>query len=72
MATSFEKNLEQLEKIVQSLEDGTSTLDQSLKAFEKGVNLSRICQEELDKAEKKIEILLKENGEIKGKEPFEE
>ncbi len=72
MATSFEKNLEQLEKIVRSLEDGTSTLDQSLKAFEKGVNISRICQEELDKAEKKIEILLKENGEIKGKEPFEE
>ena len=72
MATSFEKNLEQLEKIVQSLEDGTSTLDQSVKAFEKGVNLSRVCQEELDKAEKKIEILLKEDGEIKGKEPFEE
>lgn len=72
MATSFEKNLEQLEKVVQSLEDGTSTLDQSLKAFEKGVNLSRVCQEELDKAERKIEILLKENGEIKGKEPFEE
>ncbi len=72
MATSFEKKLEQLENIVQSLEDGTSTLDQSLKAFEKGVNLSRVCQEELDKAEKKIEILLKENGEIKGKEPFEE
>ncbi len=72
MATSFEKNLEQLEKIVQSLEDGTSTLDQSLKAFEKGINLSRACQEELNKAERKIEILLKENGEIKGKEPFEE
>ena len=72
MATSFEKKLEQLENIVQSLEDGTSTLDQSLKAFEKGVNLSRVCQEELDKAEKKIEILLKENGEIKGKELFEE
>jgi exodeoxyribonuclease VII small subunit len=72
MATSFERNLEQLEKIVQSLEDGTSTLDQSLKAFEKGINLSRTCQEELNKAEKRIEILLKENGEIKGKEAFEE
>lgn len=72
MATSFEKNLEQLEKIVQSLEEGNATLDQSLKAFEKGITLSRACQEELAKAEKKIEILLKENGEIKGKEPFEE
>ncbi len=72
MATSFEKNLEQLEKIVQTLEEGTATLDQSLKAFEKGINLSRTCQAELDKAEKKIEILLKENGEIKGQEPFDE
>ncbi len=71
MATSFEKNLEQLEKIVETLEEGTATLDQSLKAFEKGIHLSRTCQEELDKAEKKIEILLKENGEIKGKEPFD-
>lgn len=72
MATSFEKNLEQLEKIVQSLEEGTATLDQSLKAFEKGIQLSRSCQEELSKAEKKIEILLKEDGEIKGKEAFED
>ncbi len=72
MATTFEKNLEQLEKIVQSLEDGTPTLDQSIKAFEKGIKLSKACHEELNKAEQKIEILLKEEGEIKGKESFEE
>lgn len=72
MATTFEKNLEQLEKIVQSLEDGTPTLDQSIKAFEKGIKLSKACHEELNKAEQKIEILLKEEGEIKGKETFEE
>ncbi|MBU2510570.1 exodeoxyribonuclease VII small subunit [bacterium] len=72
MVTMFEKNLEQLEKIVESLEDGTATLDQSLKAFEKGIKLSKACHDELNKAEKKIEILIKENGEIKGKEPFEE
>ncbi len=72
MATIFEKNLEQLEKIVQSLEDGTATLDQSLKAFEKGIKLSKACHDELNKAERKIEVLIKENGEIKGKESFEE
>lgn len=72
MATGFEKNLEQLEKVVQSLEEGSATLDQSLKAFEKGIKLSKACHEELNQAEKKIEILLKENGEIKGKEQFEE
>lgn len=72
MATSFEKNLEQLEKIVETLEEGTATLDQSLKAFEKGIKLSRSCHDELNQAEKRIEVLLKENGQIKGKEAFEE
>lgn len=72
MATVFEKNLEQLEKIVETLEGGTATLDQSLKAFEKGIKLSKACHDELNKAEKKIEILIKENGEVKGKESFED
>lgn len=72
MATTFEKKLEQLEEIVQSLEEGTTTLDESLKAFEKGIKLSRVCHEELNRAEKRIEVLLKENGEVKGKESFED
>ena len=72
MATSFEKNLEQLEKIVETLEEGTTTLDQSLKAFEKGIKLSKSCHDELNEAEKKIEILIKEEGEVRGKESFEE
>ncbi len=72
MATIFEKNLEQLEKVVQSLEDGSATLNQSLKAFEKGIKLSKACHDELNKAEKRIEVLIKENGEIKGKETFED
>ncbi|MCP4750983.1 MAG: exodeoxyribonuclease VII small subunit [Proteobacteria bacterium] len=71
LATTFEDNLEQLEKIVQTLEDGTVTLDESLKAFEKGIKLSRACQKELTRAEKKIEILIDEDGKIKGKETFE-
>ncbi len=72
MAATFEENMEALEQIVQSLEEGTATLDESLKAFEKGIKLSRSCQKELTRVEKKVEVLVKENDEIKGKETFEE
>lgn len=72
MGTTFENNLDQLEKIVESLEEGSATLNECLKAFEKGIKLSRDCHSELDKAEKKVEILIKENGEIKGREAFDE
>lgn len=71
MTNSFEKNLEQLEEIVQSLEEGNGTLDDSLKAFEKGIKLSRSCHKELNKAEKRVEVLLKEDGEIQGREKLE-
>ncbi|NQU63038.1 MAG: exodeoxyribonuclease VII small subunit [SAR324 cluster bacterium] len=72
VTATFEENLEALEQIVQSLEEGTATLDESLKAFEKGIKLSRTCQKELSRVEKKVEILVKENDEIKDKEPFED
>jgi len=72
LANTFEEKLEELESIIQSLEDGTTTLDESLKAFEKGIKLSRTLHKDLNKAEKKVEILIAENNEIKGKEPFEE
>ncbi len=71
MTNSFEKNLEQLEEIVQSLEEGNGTLDDSLKAFEKGIKLSRSCRKELNKAERRVEVLLKEDGEIQGREKLE-
>jgi exodeoxyribonuclease VII small subunit len=72
MATlSFEKALEDLEKIVEKLEKGGLSLSESLALFEKGVKLARFLREELEKAEKKVEILLKdEKGEVKEK-PFE-
>ena len=72
MATlSFEKALEDLEKIVEKLEKGGLSLSESLALFEKGVKLARFLREELEKAEKKVEILLKdEKGEDKEK-PFE-
>ena len=71
LAATFEENLEALEQIVQSLEEGTTTLDESLKAFEKGIKLSRTCQKELSRAEKKVEVLIKENDEVKGKTSFD-
>lgn len=72
MATqSFEKALEDLEKIVEKLEKGGLSLSESLSLFEKGVKLARFLREELEKAEKKVSVLLKdEKGEVK-EEPFD-
>jgi len=67
---SFEKALISLEQIVEKLEKGGLSLSESLSLFEKGVKLARFLREELSKAEKKVEILLKdEKGEIRA-EPF--
>ena len=60
---SFEESLTTLEKIVRELEQGDLSLEDSLKLFENGVKLSRECQERLNQAERRIEVLLKdENG----------
>ena len=60
---AFEVSLKELEKIVRKLEDGDLSLEESLKLFEDGVKLSRECQERLNQAERRIEVLLKdENG----------
>lgn len=62
---NFETSLNDLEKIVRKLEDGDLSLEESLKLFEDGVKLSRECQERLNSAERRIEVLLKDsNGEI--------
>jgi len=55
----FEKALERLEKIVEELETGNIPLEESLKKYEEGVKLSRICSEKLSQAEKKIQVLTK-------------
>ena len=68
---SFEKALADLEGIDQKLEKGGLSLNESLALFEKGVKLAKYLREELGKAEKKVEILLKdEKGEVR-KEPFD-
>lgn len=62
----FEDALGKLEKIVSKLEEGDIPLEESLKLFEEGIRLSRFCNQKLDEAEKKVEILLKDKvGEIK-------
>lgn len=56
---TFEKALERLEKIVEDLESSDLDIDKSLKIFEEGVKLSRFCTKILDEAEKKVELLIK-------------
>ena len=62
---SFEENMEKLEKIVADLEKGDLDLDESVKKFEQGINISKKCDEILKNAEKKITILLNEDNNIK-------
>jgi len=56
----FETALGRLEEIVKKMEDGDMPLEDSLKLFEEGVKLSRICDQKLQAAERRIEILLKD------------
>lgn len=68
--TGFERSLAELEEVVARLEKGGTPLAESLALFEKGVKLARYLRSELDKAERKVEILLKdEKGEVRA-EPF--
>jgi len=77
-ALSFEDALKKLEEIVQRLERGELTLEESLTCYEEGIRLSRFCHGKLEEAERKIEVLVKdargepvadENGGLK-KTPF--
>jgi exodeoxyribonuclease VII small subunit len=67
----FEEALSKLEKIVSKLEKGDIPLEESLKLFEEGIRLSRFCNQKLDEAEKRVEILLKDReGNIKA-QPYD-
>lgn len=68
----FESAIKRLEEIVAQLESGDLQLDKSLELFEEGIKLSRFCNQKLDEAERKVEILLKDaEGALKAA-PFEE
>jgi len=62
-APDFETALEELETLVERMEGGEASLEESLKDFERGIELTRGCQAALTKAEQKVEILLKKDGE---------
>ena len=67
---SFEESIKKLEGIVEQLEKGDLALEDSLKLFEEGVGLSAACKKELDEAEGKVQILIKQrDGSVKA-EPF--
>ncbi len=67
---SFEESLKKLEVIVDKLEKGDLSLEESLKLFEEGVGLSATCKKELDEAEGKVQMLVKQrDGSLKA-EPF--
>lgn len=72
MQRTFETSLQELETIVRQLEAGDLPLEESLKLFEKGVQLSRECRERLNQAERRIEILMKDadgNASLRELEP---
>ena len=65
MEETFETQMENLEKIVAELEKGDLNLDDSVSKFEEGIKISKKCNDILEKAEKKISILVNKNGEMK-------
>jgi exodeoxyribonuclease VII small subunit len=70
-APDFETALKRLEEIVKKLESGDLTLDTSLELFEEGIQLSRLCHQKLGQAERRVEILLKNNEGEQQAVPFE-
>ncbi len=61
--------MEELEKLVEQMERGDISLEESLKSFERGIKLTRTCQQALQEAEQKVQILLEKNGQ-QTLEPF--
>ena len=70
-STSFEQALAELESLVDTLEKGELTLEESLSAFEQGIALTRSCQKSLDEAEQKVRILTSKSADAE-LEPFDD
>ncbi|MDY0186938.1 MAG: exodeoxyribonuclease VII small subunit [Syntrophus sp. (in: bacteria)] len=60
----FEEAMAKLEALLRKMETGEMTLEESLKAFEEGVRLSRVCANRLDEAERRVELLVRENQQL--------
>jgi exodeoxyribonuclease VII small subunit len=67
---AFEEALKELEEIVNRLEQGEIPLEEALQLFEQGVKLSRSCHTKLDEAQKRVEIVLKDEGGKMTAQPF--
>jgi exodeoxyribonuclease VII small subunit len=66
---SFEEAMDKLEQIVQQLESGDVPLEQAIELFQEGMKLSQMCGQKLEVVERKIEMLVEENGELT-KKPY--
>jgi len=62
IASNFEKDLQELESLIEKMEEGELSLEESLVHFERGIALTRSCQKALSEVEQKIQILLSEDG----------
>ncbi|WP_031432933.1 exodeoxyribonuclease VII small subunit [Methylomarinum vadi] len=60
--TLFENSMEELEQLVEQMEKGDISLEESLQSFERGIKLTRTCQKALQEAEQKVQILLEKDG----------
>lgn len=69
-ALDFEQSLTNLQVLVELLENGELSLEDSLTAFEQGIRLTRECQSALAQAEQKVQVLLERDGEL-AEEPFD-
>ena len=67
---NFEASLQQLEQLVQQMEQGNLSLEESMQAFEKGVALTRQCQQALDAAEQKVQVLMQDAEGRLQEQPF--
>ncbi|MBU2712677.1 MULTISPECIES: exodeoxyribonuclease VII small subunit [Zooshikella] len=70
-ALNFEQSLQALEKLVEQLESGELSLEESLQTFEQGIKLTRQCQEALKEAEQKVQLLVEKNNSL-STQPFAE
>ncbi len=68
-ALDFEQSLQQLETLVTEMEKGELSLEDSLKAFESGIQLTRECQTRLAEAEQKVQLLVEQQGQLTS-QPF--
>ncbi|KSW24370.1 MULTISPECIES: exodeoxyribonuclease VII small subunit [unclassified Pseudomonas] len=69
-AVDFEQSLAELQTLVERLESGELSLEDSLGAFEQGIRLTRECQAALSQAEQKVQVLLERDGEL-SEAPFD-